>query len=263
MTAAKDRFFVDYDAWADETMHSLHQFFADNVQRWISLLDETPESARIVGPLGERLKRDQWVEKYTTPAAQIGGGTVKWPQDRRQRLGAQLDLFRIFANGEWDAAQFGFLLLRTGQKNINAVLREVSDHVFRPLARELRRYIEDGWIDNASDLIPASDRVVTRDDNSSPAQHALAEELIILEDLVAKTNEPIEPEDREQALAELSAAATLLRPARFRVAPLLTLLRHVLRFLMDKFAGAAVGLAAKAVWDKLGELLITLHLPPL
>jgi hypothetical protein len=263
MTAAKDRFFVDYDAWADETMHSLHQFFAENVQRWISLLDETPESARIVGPLGERLNRDQWGEKYTTAGSQIGGGTLKWPQDRRLRLGAQLDLFRIFASGEWDAAQFGFLLLRTGEKNGSAIVRSVSEHVFGPLVRELRRYIEDAWIDDVSALIPASDRVVTRDHNSAPAQDALVEELIILEDFVTKTNGPIEREEKEQAVAELSAATRLLRSTRFRLAPLLTLLRPVLRFLMEKFAGAAVGLAAKAVWDKLGELLITLHLPPL
>ena len=260
MASPKQRFFDDYDIMADDTAHSSRQFFVDNLRRWLNLIEETPQAADVAKALGHKMALQEWTDAYTTHPHQIGGGNIKWPPGRDARLGAQLDLFRIFERGEWDAMQFGFTTLQSGRHASDAI-RAVVDQVFTPMARDLRRTIDDFWIEKSSEFIPASDRTVTLKDNAYG--NDLVERLAALEDQVTKTNEIIEPEEREQTIAEISAATRLLRATRVRLAPLLTLLRPVLAFLMRKFADVTIGNAAKLVWDKVNELLFSLTLPPM
>src|SRR6185437_7183841 len=151
------------DALASETAHSAYQFFENNLQRWIHLVDASPETTAIVKPLGEHLARDAWMAKFGTPRAQLGGGQVQWPLERAERLGAQLDLLRIFARGEWDAKQFGWTYLRSSSPHAADIVAMVSEAVLQPTQRELRRYIDDVWINSVEELFPASDRTVTLD----------------------------------------------------------------------------------------------------
>ena len=89
--------------------------------------------------------------------------------------------------------------------------------------------------------IPASDRVVTIGDNS-PEQKETLTKIDALIEAVQQTNAfPGDPEDKEQTVAELSAARRLFEAAKIRVAAVNSVLKPKLVWLTEKFAGAIVG----------------------
>lgn len=107
-----------------------------------------------------------------------------------------------------------------------------------------------------ADQIPASDRIVTLGHNSPEQTNAL-EKIDSLVEAVRETNDfPGSDDDKEQAIAELSAGRKLLEAAKVRVLALKVILEPRLRWLVEKGATAVVG---KLAGDLL-EYLINLHL---
>jgi hypothetical protein len=87
--------------------------------------------------------------------------------------------------------------------------------------------------------IPASDRVVSINDNSQTEALTKIDALI---EAVQQTNDyPGNPEDKEQAIAELSAARKLFEATKVRVAAVSTVLKPKLVWLAEKCAGAVIG----------------------
>jgi hypothetical protein len=104
--------------------------------------------------------------------------------------------------------------------------------------------------------VPASDRVVTLGHNS-PAQTEALKKIDSLVEAVKKANDfPGSEDDREEAIAELSAARKLFEAAKVRVVAVTAVLQPRLRWLIDKAGGALVGIMAKGLWD----YLIGLHI---
>ena len=99
--------------------------------------------------------------------------------------------------------------------------------------------------------LPASDRVVTLGDNSPEQQQAI-EKIDELIHAVEQSNDfPGDPELKEQVVAELSAGRKLLEAAKVGVAAVRETLGPPLKWIMEKSAGAAIGIMARNVWDYL------------
>lgn len=104
--------------------------------------------------------------------------------------------------------------------------------------------------------IPASDRIVTIGDNSREQKETLTKIDALIE-AVQQTNEyPGDSEDKEQTIAELSAARRLFEVAKVRVAAVNAVLRPKLIWLAEKFTGALIGKLAGDLWNYLAGLHI-------
>ncbi len=104
--------------------------------------------------------------------------------------------------------------------------------------------------------IPASDRIVSRNDNQD--EYEQIENVIEeIRDLVRTDNEigSALADGRELISSELEIANEVTKRGKFRVSSLLGWLSPALRFLADKFAGGAIGEAAKRLLDLLIGLL--------
>jgi hypothetical protein len=102
--------------------------------------------------------------------------------------------------------------------------------------------------------VPASDRVVTLSDN----QHATFEEA--LDDLsseLEKSNEvgDVLGDSRPRIQAEISAGRRLILPKFVRLDAIVAVLVTPLRYLVEKFSGAAVGEIAKKLLDLLWKMI--------
>jgi hypothetical protein len=104
--------------------------------------------------------------------------------------------------------------------------------------------------------IPASDRIVSRGDNSE-AFAKLEANLQTLSEEVQKSNSIEEElgEPKEVVLGEIAASKVMIREGRFRLKRLIALLLPVLSKLADKFASGAIGQLAKQLMDELAKLL--------
>jgi protein-tyrosine-phosphatase len=178
-----------------------------------------------------------------------GPGNLKWPDDPEKALGMRLLLFRAFAERrpDRDIAGFGIQHINVGQ-NLNDNARAVIDQIFRPMARELRRYLE-GTIGE----VPAADRFVKLDHNSA-AYHEAIKSLEDLEKTLHEANDYPDPEDKDQRIAEISAAQRLLKAIRVRVAAVVELVGAGLRYLASHFIGTAIDTASHKVIEALTNL---------
>jgi hypothetical protein len=109
--------------------------------------------------------------------------------------------------------------------NINANAQAIIEQVFMPMAKELRRYLE-AELAKPEATAPASDRVV-RLDHNKPEYKEAVESLDKLIKSINETNDYPDIEEKEQRLAEVSAARRLLEATRVRVEALVSLLKPV------------------------------------
>jgi hypothetical protein len=178
-----------------------------------------------------------------------GPGNLKWPDDWEKALGMRLLLFRAFSEGrqDRDIAGFGFQHINVGN-NLNDNAHAVIDQIFRPMARELRRYLE-----RTIGEVPAADRFVKLDHNSA-AYHEAIQSLEDLKKTLREANDYPDPEDKDQRIAELSAVQRLLKAVRVRVSAVVTLIGSGLRYLASHFIGTAIDTAAHKVIETLTNL---------
>jgi hypothetical protein len=102
--------------------------------------------------------------------------------------------------------------------------------------------------------VPASDRVVSLDDNARVTLLTPLEQ--ISKELT--TSNSIREElggDAERITAEISAGETLIRADKIRLSALVAVLLKPLRYLSEKFAGAAIGTLAAELIKALLKLL--------
>jgi hypothetical protein len=116
---------------------------------------------------------------------------------------------------------------------------------------------KDGFVfdneDGAAE-IPASDRVVHLDHNSSIYKETLAK-VDEVETEVIRVNDYPDPEERGKHVAELSAGKRLLQATHVNVAAVTAVLMPVLVYLARKFADNAIGILAGATIAILIKLL--------
>lgn len=142
---------------------------------------------------------------------------------------------------------------RDGYKFVEENLRDSSGF--------LTNYARNGdeWLQDQSlpiGGVPASDRVVLRSDNQDALQR-VTEQIDIICDEMSSSNEIGDAlgTDKEVLQGELAASKKLASAPAFRLQRLLGLILPCLRYLSEKFSGAAIGEAAKQLIKLLMDLL--------
>jgi hypothetical protein len=251
-----------YDDLTDEVTRSRPQFMADHIDNWFALIDETPMVSDVVKRLEASVGFDRYdfmnrvkSSSVVLPPPPVGKkiGPLAWPAHRDKRLGLQLEVFREISKRNLSVVDFGKKFIEGADDKEAAKL--AIEQVFSPMARDLRRRLEASIGDSEDLTIPASDRLVKLDHNSAAyteATDALAE----LEEALRGTNDFGDVEEKEQRIAEVSAARRVLEAVRVRVEPIVALLQPIaVQFgtkLKDTLLGIAVGKAMGAVGALIG-----------
>jgi hypothetical protein len=232
-----------YDDLTQEVMRSNVQFLADHLANWFRTLDMTSGVASKIQELQAGVDFASW--KAEMEASMQVERQLSWPKGPEQRLAMQLMLFRSAAeSGSGDSiAGYGWHFIPTGDNNFNNSARRFIDQVFRPMAAELRRYLEKQAL-----AVPASDRIVTLNHNSPDYQHLMSA-LETLEEVLRGSNDYQDAEEQERVVAEISAGRRLLQAAKARVTAIAALVRDPATYLARQFIGKAVGDAAQVVID--------------
>lgn len=263
-------FRVVYDDLTDEITRSRPQFLADHLDNWFALIDETPGVREIV----RRIEGSPGIEQYEfmnrlrgskslTPPPPFPGtrapGPLQWPADREKRLGMQLKVFREIARRLLSITDFGTQFIEG--TSADEAPKLAVEHVFSPMARELRRRFEAAQTDQEELHIPASDRTVTLDHNSGAYGEAMAA-LEELEETIRGANDFAEPEEKEQRIAEVSAVRRVMEAVRIWAEPVVSLLTPlVVQFgtkLKDTLVGIAVNKTVGALTAIIGQVFKSL-----
>ncbi len=251
-----ESFWDDYDLLADNIESSGQKFFANNLARWFLLLGSDPVIAATLARLEHSMNFKEWyAECERTMGGMVGSGTLEWPLETKQRLGAHLFLMRSFSTHDIEVWDFASTFLYS-QNHFDAMTADIIDQIFQPLRRELRQFLERATSQSVGQPseIPASDRTVSIDHNA-PEFKASSYALDKVEQAIVTSNVYDDPVDKEQRLAELSAGKKLLSSVRVRVQAIQTVLLRCLKYLAEKFIDNAVGILAMAALTALATLL--------
>ena len=241
-----DRFFAEYDEIAHRLSMARERDFARILRSWFACLEGAPEI--VVREIHHLEALQTWdivaSQVMKPPRDMVGSGELDWPDDKLERLGGQLLLLRKLASEEIKVMQFSFNYFYSGDNNINSNVNEMASLFFLPHTEELRRRLED-ICDDILDTdfhVPASDRVVTLNHNVesfNQAISALEETLHHLQE-----NNAIDPNDKTRITIELNSGLEMMKAPKTRIEAAGVVLLGALKWLVDKFSSAIVGLAA-------------------
>jgi len=256
-------FWEDYETFADNVKSSGHRFFANNIQRWLSLLDGEPLTAPLLKHLEESMDFHQWYrDSEKTVGSMVGSGTIDWPLKKEQRLGSQLYLMRAFASQAIEPYDFASNFLYS-ENNFDSMVRDINQQIFGPLCGELRQYVTNQLRLRSTavpDTAPASDRVVPLNHNSAEAKNAINAVLQVEESLAA-LNDYDDPDDKSQRISELRAGRMLLSAPQVSLHAVRIVLVRCLKYLGEKLADKAIeivitaAIAGLAAWIGITVLL--------
>lgn len=255
-----DEFFEEFDELASTIRYAQYDYVPQHLKRWFGVFRDAPEPTR--GRLSWLESLSNWDAVSPTAfsglkGSFVGSGTIEWPEKREDRLSLQLQLFRRIASGDIEAFNFAHDYFYVDSNNINDLVQEFLGQVFDPFVAELRRYLRrnaETEIPGTRDVsVPASDRLVRIDHNSSTYSETL-DGIDRLRAAVGESNS-IDAETKERVVGELLAGTELLKPRVARETALKTVLLTVLTWLSLEFASTAVGQIAQVVIDQL-KLLI-------
>lgn len=139
------------------------------------------------------------------------------------------------------------------------VLKAVSgklDHTRAMLMAGILAHERIDELENGTELVPASDRVVGLDHNAP----AYFEAMVTLDALIVVVRESnsyreMDEADQERRVAELEAGRTLLRSRTVSLKMVKAALWNTLAYLALKFVDAPIGEAATLAWNTLKHLL--------
>lgn len=237
-----DEMLSEFDDLTDDVSRSKHEFFASNLRRWFAALDGEPETANLIQRLESGTDFDEWSKTGLIAQRGMGHGRINLPDDADQRLGVLISLFRSLTKSEDAAWRFSAEYI-SSERNLNDNVADLVDQVFLPFARDLRRRIDRHLRD--SNLVPAADRIVHPDHNTTQCKTAL-HAIERTKKAVQDANDYPDADDQKQRLAELEAGVLLLKAPRFRLQALKEVLINCLTYLAKKFADQIIGITAAA-----------------
>lgn len=252
-----DDLFGEYDALTADVARSRHQMFATNLQRWFMFLDSASPFAQIIlQQFDAGLEFMPWYQRcLQTMKGMAGSAKLDWPSEPRKRLGLQIALFRAFAQGHINPADFAIHFLYRSN-HFDDMVSDIISQLFTPMSSELRRYLFRTLTRPPSSgvpTIPASDRIV-RLDHNSPEYREASDALAKVEQSINDANDYDDLEDKARRLAEVSAGRTLMRAPRINLNAITVLLGSVLLFLIAQFSGTIIGEVAKIAWKACAKL---------
>lgn len=244
----------EYDALVRDVRNAQYSQFHANLDQFFAFLENTPEIRNAISATLPTMDFDSWYsEQRLKSGATAGGGRIRWPIDRKQKLSMQLALCRSMATDTFDFPAFGLSFAYSRDGSLSEMTSGVIEQYFSPMARDLRLLLERELAMVPLPDAPASDRIVSLDHNSAPyraAYKSIGEVIGKLEGV----NDYADQDDRQQRLAELKAGQELLKGPRVRSDAIRAVLLTGLIWLADNFAGGIIGdLAQQAI-----KLLLTL-----
>lgn len=260
MLASVAQFFDEFDDVSERIVRARHQDFPKLLRRWFATMDEAPKQVSDrVRWLKTLVSWDDVRANVLRPIEGMGAGEMEWPDDRENRLSGQLALLGHLAAGTADDAWgFAHEYFYTSSNKLDDILHELTEHLFDDHRSELRRYIEWNLETPVPEgrAVPAADRLVPINHNSDIYQQVI-NSADKLQAALAGFN-GLEVETAERVDAEISAGKVLLKSHWVRVAALTAVVVPTLKWLLETFAGTAVGMAAQALLDHLVALVPTL-----
>ncbi len=244
-------FLEELEDIASQTYNADHSDFPNYLARWLYVLDRAPE--HIDALIGEIVSVTNWDEVESNSIHYEGGvghGKLEWPLGKVERLGAQQHLLRRLAGDELDSSDFAFQIYHTSYSDLTDDTRELISKVFIPHSAELCRYLEMTLEGRA---IPASDRVVTINDNAPEFQKITDGLEALANDIEGNNSLSVEKKLRFQA--EMRAGRIIIQAKQLRIETLKRILTPPLTYLTKKFRDTAVGVAAKEILRWLGVLI--------
>jgi len=240
-------FIEDLQAAAEDVALSNHRTFKDRLRAWLRVIDEFPEALAFAGKVEDRETFADWLEAMPRGRG-IGGGIIRWPTDRSEKLGRQLSLLRHLAERKTDIDQFSLSFAWAG-KSLNDTNQKIVVDYFEPTQRDFLRAFEREIERRGHDALsaPAADRIVSLDHNSVPHRE-LEAQLIDLETSLAQANDfPGSPADQTQIAAEIGAGRRLLRASQVRLSALTALLVPALKWIATQSMAGIIGSVALSV----------------
>lgn len=165
----------------------------------------------------------------------------------------QLLLFRAVAGEGLNIGALGKKYVPGSGRNINDNTKAFIDQIFRPMTKELVRYLRRVGQAEAETFVPAADRVVDLTHNSAQLSD-LADALEKLAEALRHANDYEDKEDRQQRIAEVEATKRLMRAPRVQERAL-AFIKVCLTYLAKKFADVGIGKIATVVIAKLAEII--------
>lgn len=255
-----NEFIDELDEVSFSATQATDQLIDQHMKRWFVVLEDGPRFvSQFIRELERRLNWDTLEETVFIENSGMGPDTLNFPDDQLDRLAVQLMIFRKFSTGEIESWRFAdqFVYVRDG--NINDTLQEFMYQVFDPFLTELKRALKKQFFNNNTleqVAIPASDRIVSLDHNSKHYGDAI-EAINITAQEVTKSNS-MDAETKERIRAELKAGTELLAPKTVKVPNLKVVLLVPLLWLVDEFAGTAIGPIAQRAIDAIITLIPSL-----
>jgi hypothetical protein len=249
----------EYDDLVAGVTNSTPNFYQDNLGRWFSLIDETPDFARLTVRLEVLNDFDAWYDDLVKRKKSHGMGAPPFnlPPDRDAALGTKISLFRRMAQGTIKPAIFAHTYI-SSDGNLNMDVQALSQQLFYPMTRDLRRHLLNAVPPQGDDdivpfLLPAADRVVPLNHNSQDYADAI-EQLDRLEELIRTTNDYPDSDDRDRQVAEISATKRLLSAAMIRAEVAVSLAYKALKYLAKKFIDTMIGKLASSALALIGKI---------
>jgi hypothetical protein len=248
----QNNFYSIYDELTGEVLRAMFAFAPQRLQEWFAHLDGEPEAARAIMKLETGLNFSQW---YAIQGRRPKPGSPKldWPPDNDQRLGMQLLLFRSIAREDTNIGLLGKTYVPGSGTNINDNTRAFTDQVFRPMTKELVRYLRRVGQAEAEGSVPAADRVVDLTHNSA-SLNDVADALEKLAAALRSANDYEDDNDKQQRIAEVEATKTLIKAPRVQ-GRALAFVKACLTYLAKKFADVSIGKIAALIIEKLAEIV--------
>ncbi|THD68417.1 MAG: hypothetical protein E7813_10325 [Bradyrhizobium sp.] len=246
-------FHATYEELTDEVRLAMHAFVPLRLQEWFAYLDGEPGAAKAIAKLQSSQDFSHWFSMQGRNQ-KPGVPTLEWPTENDQRLGMQLLLFRSIAGGKVDIGPLGKMYVPGSGRNINDSSKAFVDQVFRPMSRELIRYLRRVGDEKTEESVPAADRVVPLDHNSASYKEAI-EAVEHLERVLTEANDFADVDVREQRLAEVKAIRGLLSVFLVRVQAIAILLKPLVIQFGAKLRDSLMAIAVGAVIAALTALL--------
>lgn len=238
----------EYADLASDIATATHQNFALRIRDWLNLLDETPESAAIIARLELQTDFDSWFQEgLNSQRGMVGSGRLKWAENREERLGQYLGVFRFLASEEDAFSGFAVAFAWAGS-NLNQNVTKIADDYFQPFQRDLLRKFSREWDKALIGTSLPADRVV-RLDGTAPDVLELREKLSALERMMREsTSNAFRSEPGfDRSLIELAAGNQIIAAEEVRVSVVETLVIPALKWLGAKAAETAVQVGVTAV----------------
>jgi hypothetical protein len=129
-----------YDELVDVVTNSTSDLYQENLARLFSLIDGTPKFASVTSRLEALSDFEAWFTDLHNrrKSLDLDATPLNLPVNQDAALGIQITLFRRMAKGTIHPALFAQAYL-SSDRNLDANVRELSQQLFSPMARGLRR----------------------------------------------------------------------------------------------------------------------------